>query len=279
MRRTTVALLAAPLLVLPMLTGTASADIVTFSDPVGDADDPIADISSITVDADPTRVVFLTAFAAANNQGLSHITDIDTNNDGETDFEVFDSGNVYDPDFNEVCQATIARPGGGLSITVPSGCLGNPASVRVSQWVATGEAGSDRVPGVDTFTSAVATTPASEAPAPPPVVQPPATPPPSGSVRSTGRLAGPDRYATAVAISRNVFPSGAPIVFLARADSFADALAGGTLSRGPILLVPSCGTVPSVVLDEVRRLGASEVVALGGGSAVCDSVLMQVANA
>ena len=276
MRRTTVALLTAPLLVLPTLTGTASAGVATFTDPRGDADSPIADITALTVDADPDRVVVLTAFAAPNDQGLSHITEIDTNADGTADLEVSSSGTVYDPDFNEVCEATITRPGGGLSVTVPTSCLGNPTTVRVNQFVSTGEAGADFAPGLDTFTPAVATS--ATASPPPPVTQPP-PPPPSGSARATGRLAGADRYATAVAISRNVFPNGAPIAFLARADSFADALAGGTLSRGPILLVPSCGTVPSVVLEEVRRLGADEVVALGGGNAVCDSVLRQVANA
>ena len=76
----------------------------------------------------------------------------------------------------------------------------------------------------------------------------------------------------------DAFPDGAHVVHIARADAFADALAGGTLTRGPILLVPRCGVVPEVVKAEVRRLGALEVVALGGPGAVCDSVLSQVAR-
>ena len=94
----------------------------------------------------------------------------------------------------------------------------------------------------------------------------------------TSRLAGSDRFTTAVAISRTSFPNGAPVVYLARADAYADALAGGSLTRGPVLLVPRCGTVPASVEAEVARLGPVEVVALGGPSAICDAVLAQVAQ-
>lgn len=87
------------------------------------------------------------------------------------------------------------------------------------------------------------------------------------------RLAGPDRLSTAVAISQEQFPDGADEVFLARADVFADAVAGGSLTAGPTLLVPSDGEVPPVVLDEVERLGAQTVTALGGEQAVSDNVL------
>lgn len=100
------------------------------------------------------------------------------------------------------------------------------------------------------------------------------------SSRTLDRVAGNDRFSTAVAISQRAFPDGAAEVYLARADSFADALAGSSLTDdGPILLVPKCAQVPKVVLDEVDRLNPVSVVALGGEGAVCQAVLDQFAGA
>lgn len=98
--------------------------------------------------------------------------------------------------------------------------------------------------------------------------------------RELGRIAGSDRYTTAVAISQEAFPNSASAVYLARADAFADALAGSSLTdKGPILLVPQCGTVPPAVIAEVNRLQPLTVKALGGPGAVCDAVVDQFAGA
>ena len=97
----------------------------------------------------------------------------------------------------------------------------------------------------------------------------------------TSRLAGADRYASAVAISqwRYRYPSGADVVYLTRGDTFADALAAGTLSDGPVLLTkPACGALPSVVRTEIERIDPAAVIALGGPVAVCDEVLADAAN-
>ena len=91
------------------------------------------------------------------------------------------------------------------------------------------------------------------------------------------RLEGPSRFETAITISQFRYPDGAAEVYLARADSFADALAGTSLGRGPILLVPQCGDVPAPVAEEVRRLNPARVFALGGEGAVCDDLLEQLA--
>lgn len=99
---------------------------------------------------------------------------------------------------------------------------------------------------------------------------PPAAP--DGSAEK-GRLWGESRFETAARISRYEFPDGATEVYLARADTFPDALAGGSLTRGPVLLVPPCGPIPGAVLDEVRRLQPAKVIALGGTAAVCEQVL------
>lgn len=107
----------------------------------------------------------------------------------------------------------------------------------------------------------------------------PSEPDDDNTNRTTRRLAGPDRFATAVAISADAFPQGAPVVYLARADAFADALAASSLSRGPVLLVPACGSLPAVVGQEIARLNPTEVVALGGPAAICDDMLTQAAAA
>jgi len=96
--------------------------------------------------------------------------------------------------------------------------------------------------------------------------------------RPVSRLAGTGRVETSAAISRAVFPQRAPEVYLARADVFADAVAGGTLTGGPILLVPTCGTVPGAVAAEIERLASDRVLALGGPAAVCDSLLSAAAD-
>lgn len=113
----------------------------------------------------------------------------------------------------------------------------------------------------------------STGPSPTPTRAPAPAPVPAGALRATGRLAGPDRMSTAVAISQRAFPDGAAVVYLARQDLNPDALVAGALSDGPVLLVPSCGALPAVVADEIRRLGAREVFALGGPGSVCQEIL------
>lgn len=44
---------------------------------------------------------------------------------------------------------------------------------------------------------------------------------------------------------------------------FADALTTGSLTDGPVLLVPSCGTAPDAVGDAVADLDPEQVLALG----------------
>lgn len=97
----------------------------------------------------------------------------------------------------------------------------------------------------------------------------------SEGLREKGRLAGADRIGTAIAISQAEFPDGAPTAYLARADVVVDAVAGGVLTDGPILLVPSCGVLPVAVADEIARLDPGRVVALGGEAAVCEDLLDQ----
>jgi hypothetical protein len=107
----------------------------------------------------------------------------------------------------------------------------------------------------------------------------PTATPGDGSFAAGARVFGPDRIATSVAISQYEFPSGSEEAYLARSDAFADAVAAGPLSRGPVLLVPQCGELPAVVTAELRRLDPDRVVALGGPSAICDDILQQAVEA
>jgi len=93
------------------------------------------------------------------------------------------------------------------------------------------------------------------------------------------RWSGPDRYATAAAVSAKAFPGGADVVFVATGANFPDALAGGPVGGalgGPILLTER-DTVPTATLTEVARLRPEQIVILGGRSAVSDAVLNQLA--
>ncbi len=84
------------------------------------------------------------------------------------------------------------------------------------------------------------------------------------------RLAGADRYETAVRTSRAFWPGTSERVYLATGGNFADALAGvpaAGADSAPLLLTRS-DCLPQVVADELARLAPSQVVVLGGETAV-----------
>lgn len=94
------------------------------------------------------------------------------------------------------------------------------------------------------------------------------------------RAAGADRVGTAVAAARASFEPGVPAVVLARADAFADALAGSVLAGaadGPVLLT-SGASLPASVRAEIERLDPATVYVLGGRSAIPDSALHGLAG-
>jgi len=92
------------------------------------------------------------------------------------------------------------------------------------------------------------------------------------------RVAGQDRIGTGIAASVRAFPDGAPVVLLATAGAYPDALVAAPLAArlgGPLLLVgPRSG---AAVLDEVARLGAGTAVVVGavdGVAAVVEAELL-----
>ena len=91
------------------------------------------------------------------------------------------------------------------------------------------------------------------------------------------RLAGTDRYSTAVAITAATFSTGST-VFIATGINFPDALGGGPVAGGlpgPLLLVPGT-SVPSSVANELRRLSPDTVIILGGTGVVSAGVAAQI---
>ncbi len=203
---------------------------------------------------------------------------IDTDNDGEGEFAVtyhLNTDGVLTADVRDnrgttdvtVCTAAPAYTGAYHASDIPRSCIGNPASIRVSPAVnfdadpnanpnPPSDIRFDSAPGGSGF----------EAPA-------------SRIFRTSGRHAGATRIETAIAISQARFPSGTvPTVYIAESTLLIDAIAGGVLTDGPILLVPRCGAAPSSVLQEVNRLNPNAVVALGGSAAVCDQMLSAVAQ-
>ncbi|MDI6692067.1 MAG: S8 family serine peptidase [Anaerosomatales bacterium] len=96
------------------------------------------------------------------------------------------------------------------------------------------------------------------------------------------RVAGVDRYATAAAASRAAFGSGeSATVVIASGEQFPDALAASPLAGlvgSPVLLVRR-DSVPTATLDEIRRLGATRAVIVGGPGAVSTDTASDLAKA
>lgn len=98
-------------------------------------------------------------------------------------------------------------------------------------------------------------------------------------------IRGRDRYDTAVQASKAAFPkglepSGRRTVVIATGLGWADALGGTSLAGvldSPVLLVDR-DRVPDVVIAEVRRLGATRAVILGGEGAVGSRVQAQLTS-
>jgi len=108
--------------------------------------------------------------------------------------------------------------------------------------------------------------------APPPAAATPAPAPRASTGQGAlTRVAGSDRIASSILISQTGFPTNlsATAVVLARADDFADALAGTPLAAhfpGPLLLTPTNGLTPALRTEIQRVLPAGRTVYLLGGT-------------
>ena len=90
---------------------------------------------------------------------------------------------------------------------------------------------------------------------------------------TVGRIAGPERYSTAVEISKATFAPGVKTVYIATGVNFPDALAGSAASGGdgPILLITK-HAIPTATLTELRRLKPKQIIVLGGTGVVSAAV-------
>ena len=92
---------------------------------------------------------------------------------------------------------------------------------------------------------------------------------PAETTKATTRVAGADRIQTAVEVSKKYYNS-ADTVIIANYEKFADSLSASALSKAlkaPILLVQK-DQLDSVVAQEIKRLGAKNVVVIGGNLSV-----------
>ena len=92
---------------------------------------------------------------------------------------------------------------------------------------------------------------------------------PAQTTKATTRVAGADRINTAVEVSKKYYKS-AETVIIANYEKFADSLSASALSKAlkaPILLVQK-DQLDSVVAQEIKRLGAKNVVVIGGEQSV-----------
>ncbi|MFC4242595.1 cell wall-binding repeat-containing protein [Gryllotalpicola reticulitermitis] len=92
---------------------------------------------------------------------------------------------------------------------------------------------------------------------------------------ATTRLSGADRYATAVAVSKNSYPKGdAKVVVIASGANFPDALgaAPAAVKLGGPLLLTQPTSLPSVISGEIKRLKPQQIIIVGGPSAVSSGV-------
>lgn len=93
--------------------------------------------------------------------------------------------------------------------------------------------------------------------------------------RETRRIAGPDRFSTATAISREAFDAGTEVAFVTNGTAFQDAL-GATASAaafGAPLLLTNPTSLPATTEEELRRLAPERIVVVGGPSDVDDGVV------
>ena len=92
---------------------------------------------------------------------------------------------------------------------------------------------------------------------------------PAETTKTTTRVAGVDRIQTAVEVSKKYYES-ADTVIIANYEKFADSLSASALSKAlksPILLVQK-DQLDSVVAQEIKRLGAKNVIVIGGEQSI-----------
>lgn len=94
----------------------------------------------------------------------------------------------------------------------------------------------------------------------------------------SSRVAGADRYATSVAMSKAAHPGSVATAFVVSGENFPDAVAAGAAAgrmNAPVLLTRK-DSLPTVVEDELRRLRPAKVVVVGGDNAVSETTYRSI---
>jgi putative cell wall-binding protein len=98
--------------------------------------------------------------------------------------------------------------------------------------------------------------------------------------REVDRIAGADRYEVAVNTSKAGFADGSSTVYVASGAVFPDALSAApaaTVAGAPILLTTTAD-LPADVAAEIKRLGATKIVIVGGTATVSANVEASLAK-
>ncbi|MGD8195279.1 fibronectin type III domain-containing protein [Herbiconiux sp. P18] len=101
---------------------------------------------------------------------------------------------------------------------------------------------------------------------------------PTAGKPTTTRVSGADRYAAAVNVSGQAYPSGAPVVYVVTGAGYPDALSAGPAAAkegGPLLLTPNTTLLPEVKA-EIQRLAPQKIVVVGGVNSVSAGVFTQL---
>jgi putative cell wall-binding protein len=87
------------------------------------------------------------------------------------------------------------------------------------------------------------------------------------------RLSGANRYATSVAVGNAFYPSSSNAV-IASGLNFPDALVGSVLSGGlqAPLYLSTATCMPSIVVSELQRVGATSLTLMGGTAGLSANV-------
>lgn len=95
-----------------------------------------------------------------------------------------------------------------------------------------------------------------------------------------GRLAGPDRFETATAISGSRSAGTAPRVSVANSRDFPDGLSGGAMAAhdGSPLLLVDANRIPAATAAEIARLAPQEIIVLDGQGSIGPVVVDALAD-
>lgn len=96
------------------------------------------------------------------------------------------------------------------------------------------------------------------------------------------RISGPDRFATGVEVSKELFADGddVPVVYIANGLNYPDALGAGpaAIHQGGGLLLVRPDSIPAVVAAELDRLDPEQIVVVGSEASVNEDVYDDLAE-